>query len=621
MTLLELAVRGIRHFSGFTRVPLKPGLNTVWGGNQSGKTTLWQVLRQLLVPDRTLTATDDGRQWGHAALTFQGDDGHTYCLARHFSESSERLARHEDGEGFVAMNLPPGERGPVDPQGADEPPLWSACLGGSPWMPSTRLRQGSQALGREQPPALALLGPEEDPEGAGTLQLVPVPDADRQAAAERRLEALGHIERVAREAEDREAELASCYDRRALLRTRLDALSKLERERADTEAELAELEPAATAADEVALAARGYLEARAGSRVEQHRLEADLGDLTLDLEAVPRVRLSRQPALYGAVLLGGAGALCQQAVGWEPVTYAVLGAGTLLAGFVAYRAAAASQQRRGLEQRIAVLRADHAAVAERVERDHAATLDAVHATGAASVDAFLGRRERHRVLTAKRERLEAAARDLLEGDPPEALHEEIARVEAWITELEDTLTGLRVSGADAEAARREQASVRHALRPEAVAAEAAAGVDVSIEPHLEAEPALRGALDQRRESYCARAGDYLARFTGGEFTRLTVNGSYRPTLHTERDSNSSGRPGAGMVDLIYLAQYLAMIETLDPTGRFPLVLDEPFLNLDPERRTLLYDSLRELARQRQVVIFTCQQFLTSPGDHLVRLKG
>ena len=96
MTLLELAVRGVRHFSGFTRIPFKPGLNTVWGGNQSGKTTLWQVLRLLLVADRNLASTEDADRWGHAALTFQGDDGHTYCLARHFSESSERLARQTD---------------------------------------------------------------------------------------------------------------------------------------------------------------------------------------------------------------------------------------------------------------------------------------------------------------------------------------------------------------------------------------------------------------------------------------------------------------------------------------------------------------------------------------------
>ena len=74
-----------------------------------------------------------------------------------------------------------------------------------------------------------------------------------------------------------------------------------------------------------------------------------------------------------------------------------------------------------------------------------------------------------------------------------------------------------------------------------------------------------------------------------------------------------------MADLIYLAQYLAMVDTLDPAGHFPLVLDEPFLTLDAERRDLVYSALQECSRRRQVVLLTCQKFLTSPSDHIVLL--
>jgi uncharacterized protein YhaN len=248
-------------------------------------------------------------------------------------------------------------------------------------------------------------------------------------------------------------------------------------------------------------------------------------------------------------------------------------------------------------------------------------LAGLQATGIASPEVLLAQRERHRELSGLRERLEVHIAELLAGDPREALAEEAARIDTWISDLEEILASLRVTGADAETARREQESLERSLRLEPEGPSGTDELDISIEPHLAADPALRAALDRRKETYCARAGDYLARFTGGEFTRLTVTGTYHPTLHTDREGASGGRPGAGMVDLIYLAQYLAMVETLDPTGRFPMVLDEPFLSLDPERRTVLYESLREAARRRQVVVFTCQQFLTSPGDHLVRLRG
>lgn len=622
MTLLELAVRGVRHFGGFTRIPLKPGLNTVWGSNQSGKTTLWQVLRLLLVADREVASADDAERWGHAALTFQGEDGHTYCLARHFSEHSERLARHQAGEGFVAVELSPGERGPVDPQAEDEPSLWSACIGGAAWLPSARLRGTSLTASGARPALpLALIGPAEEGEESTGLDMVPVPGEARRAAAERRLEALRHIERAAREAADREGELAACYDRRALLATRLERLARLERERDEADAEMAALEAAARVSDDLARDARAYCDRLAEIRAAQGDLESDIGDLTLDLEGIRPVRPARQPATYGALLLGCLGALAKAAVGWTPVTYGLLAGGALLAGLLAYRVAAAAQRRREIGQRIATLSRQRAALERDLAASHADLFQALRAAGIPSPQALLARRERHREAAARRQRLEARCAELLEGDPPESLAEEAARVDAWIADLEATLSASRVTGADAEAARREQESLERSLRLEPEDPAGTAEPDLSIEPHLAAEPALRAALDRRRDTYCARAGDYLARFTGGEFTRLTVNGTYHPTLHTDREGVSEGRPGAGMVDLIYLAQYLAMIETLDPAGRFPMVLDEPFLSLDPERRTVLHESLREVARGRQVVVFTCQQFLTSPGDHLVRLRG
>jgi uncharacterized protein YhaN len=622
MTLIELAVSGIRHFTGFTRVPLKPGLNTVWGGNQSGKSTLWQVLRQLLVRDRRLAGTDDVQDWGRAALTFQGDDGNTYCLARQFSEATDRLARHEPGEGFVPEELPDSGRGPVDPQDEGEPSLWSACLGGAAWLPSARLRNRHRAgpPGNGHTPILDGT-PAGAPGGTG-LDLVPTGVTLERAAAERRLEVLGRVQAAARQAAEMEFELAVAYDRAALLKDRLDDIEAVAHECAAEARELADLKAAAAMPDELEAEARAYERAHIAVREQQRALEGDTAELIDDLDHLPPVRPLREWSFYAGALLTVLGVLSHAVVVWHPATYAALAAAAVVVGLLVYRVAAVGQQRGALRQQIARHSAEARAMEMGLEESYAPLLERIRKAGIPSVEVFLHQRERHAALTARMERLAQHEADLLGHDVLADLRSEHQRVTARIEELDAALTRLQVSGTDLDAARREHEALMEVLGRDEDEEDAEPEVDLSIEPHLEADPALREALDRRKEPYCARAGEYLARFTGGEFTGLSVNGSYHPTLHTERDGVANlGRPGAGMVDLIYLAQYLAMVEVLDPSGRFPMLLDEPFLSLDPERRTLLYETLRDAARRRQVVVFTCQQFLTSPGDHLVRLKG
>jgi len=623
MTLIELAVSGIRHFTGFTRIPLKPGLNTVWGGNQSGKSTLWQVLRQLLVRDRRLAGTDDVQTWGRAALTFQGDDGATYCLARQFSEPSERLARHRAGEGFVPEEPEGSGRGPVDPQEDGEPSLWSACLGGTAWLPSARLRPGQHRIAVPGPGREVL--PADDPRAApgGTgLDLVPAGVTVERAAAERRLEALARVEAAARQAADMELEMAAAYDRAALIRGRLEGVRDLAHERIATQREAEEMEAAAALPPEVEDGARAFERDLRAVRDQQRAIEADTADLIDALDQLRPVRPLRQWTLYAGALLTGAGVTAHAFVGWHPATYAAFSGAAVMVGVLAYRVSASRQQRAALRQQIEAQRETARNMEAGLLASHEAMLDRIRAAGLPSVEAFLHQRARHAALATRLERLREREGELLDGAGFEALEAELGRLQARIAELDDALARLQVCGADADAARAEHEALVEVLGREDDEVEPEPEVDLSIEPHLEADPPLREALDKRKDQYCERAGEYLARFTGGEFTGLSVNGSYRPTLHTERDGVANlGRPGAGMVDLIYLAQYLAMVETLDPSGRFPMLLDEPFLSLDPERRTLLYETLRDAARRRQVVVFTCQQFLTSPGDHLVRLKG
>jgi exonuclease SbcC len=63
---------------------------------------------------------------------------------------------------------------------------------------------------------------------------------------------------------------------------------------------------------------------------------------------------------------------------------------------------------------------------------------------------------------------------------------------------------------------------------------------------------------------------------------------------------------AGTKDIFALAVRLAMAEFfLGPRDGF-LLLDDPLVDLDPERQKRAADVLREFAEKQQLVVFTCQ---------------
>jgi len=58
------------------------------------------------------------------------------------------------------------------------------------------------------------------------------------------------------------------------------------------------------------------------------------------------------------------------------------------------------------------------------------------------------------------------------------------------------------------------------------------------------------------------------------------------------------------VDQLYLSLRLAVAEALTPEA--PLVLDDALVRFDDERLKAAVEILKETAKQKQVICFTCQ---------------
>ena len=149
------------------------------------------------------------------------------------------------------------------------------------------------------------------------------------------------------------------------------------------------------------------------------------------------------------------------------------------------------------------------------------------------------------------------------------------------------------------------------LRREAVLEE----LERRREEYAALEEALK-AVDEAHAGLQARfspalnrlAGDYLARLTGGKYDKVALTRQFE-ALAEEAGGLQPRRALAlsrGTADQLYLAVRLAVCRLVLPDEEpCPLVLDDALANFDDARMALALETLAELGKQRQILLFTC----------------
>jgi len=104
-----------------------------------------------------------------------------------------------------------------------------------------------------------------------------------------------------------------------------------------------------------------------------------------------------------------------------------------------------------------------------------------------------------------------------------------------------------------------------------------------------------------------RAQELFSRMTGGRYDRLTLDADFSVQT-AARDEVTLHRAlfrSEGTVDQLYLALRLAVAEALTPEA--PLVLDDALARFDDDRQAAAMEILGEMAKEKQVILFTCRQ--------------
>lgn len=113
---------------------------------------------------------------------------------------------------------------------------------------------------------------------------------------------------------------------------------------------------------------------------------------------------------------------------------------------------------------------------------------------------------------------------------------------------------------------------------------------------------------ERQPEVVREAERIFSTITGGAYERLSVplGSSAIEVFDASARAKDTGRLSTGTAEQLYLALRLALIGQLGETGAaLPFLMDDVLVNFDPERKAGAAAAVAELARTRQVVVFTC----------------
>ena len=132
-----------------------------------------------------------------------------------------------------------------------------------------------------------------------------------------------------------------------------------------------------------------------------------------------------------------------------------------------------------------------------------------------------------------------------------------------------------------------------------------AALTLALEGLEEANSQLRSRFSPALN---ARAGELLARLTGGKYSRVSLTREWEASAE-EADSPMPRRTlllSQGTAEQVYLAVRLAVCRlALPKENPAPIVLDDALDAFDDSRMALALDLLRELGEERQILLFTC----------------
>ena len=604
MNITECVLHGFRGFAKPFTLRLKPGLNLVSGGNESGKSTLCEgILAALFAPP----TSPDFFSWSHPEvcriLLFFSTPQGRFHITKDFVSHSADLAAWDPAQGtFLSMAQDPSHIAALlskDLGGVGEATYRGLCL----VQPPTRLP--------------ILVAPEATPSARASSGPAD-PEKLHEAKRERLQQLRGYLD-THRKIRETELLLDSLRTQYAETSTSLQGLVALEEERRSIREALERFQPLTTLATSSLLAQISEYQGALQHRDEEIKgLEPKLEEMQSRLALIPSVAIFRHPLFMAGGALLILSVLAAQFLPHMGVGIFV-GLGCAAAALIQYFNR--SQNRDKARKSLAALEYQRDKGLDlRISRQFQSLLDLLPRTGCQEVSALAAQLRQRDALREQLATLDRKIAGLSTEADSAALEEKKKSLEEAVQVAEDEIQSLGFVPEPSEIQGEIEKIERGHASPGGAAHPARARSPQPVGALLDALERHLGALGAPQLSAIdAQASTLLAEITAGRYTqvRRTPENSLRLVLAGNQGERSLGEVSEGTRDQAVLAWHLALLAVSLQGSAVPLLLDNPFLCVDLERRRRLLPFLQSLARTRQVILFSHEAWIPPESAHIV----
>jgi uncharacterized protein YhaN len=117
--------------------------------------------------------------------------------------------------------------------------------------------------------------------------------------------------------------------------------------------------------------------------------------------------------------------------------------------------------------------------------------------------------------------------------------------------------------------------------------------------------------EERLPHMMSHAEKYFSFLTDGEYVRIFAPNADQMFVVERHDGQRffATEVSQGTAEQLYLALRLALAKTYEAAEKYPLIVDDSFVNFDKKRTERAIMLIHEVAKERQVLFFTCHEHL------------
>ena len=140
--------------------------------------------------------------------------------------------------------------------------------------------------------------------------------------------------------------------------------------------------------------------------------------------------------------------------------------------------------------------------------------------------------------------------------------------------------------------------------------------------HKLLQQTIRFGVNDHLPYIIEQASAYFKRLTEGRYQAIRLDETTITVLTQDQRTYTISELSRGTAEPLYIALRFAFIQHQANLLQLPIIIDDGFVNLDANRRHIMYNIIEELAETHQVLLFTFDEELLErlPEEQLTRLQ-